>query len=370
MRAPPTGLRPSYTARPGEAVRVFRDDDGGFAIGLGRLRIVSDDMRFVADVVGELGRIVYAPQGEEVLRRGDALGRPVMINKPEPPTAPPNAWIVPDDLRAATAAGKPTGERDTAGNPILGTGAGCGSTIAYDPADWAAGDGARSPVAVLQRMLEEANMNATGSSAGSGGGPVTPTGEGTAGPRLQCRPGKSGNRLIFQYALHNEGPVEVYVMDAVPDRDPATGALRADDQAAVVILGPEGEAILGKFAAPPPLDRHMALAVMPLARLLPPGGTLERELAIPLPLAETSPYFPDLPLRRYEIVDIAGVVFTIGYWVAGMDNLAAAPVEDRPELFAVTTRNTARSARRTTQRFPTTGLQLFKRTDRFPRTLD
>lgn len=357
--------------KPPQAIPVAVGADGLLRIGAaGHIRLDPGNPDFAAGVIAALGRIAATPEGAEILRRGGAAGRIVTIEKPSVATRPPNAWTVPDNPCAATTAGQPTGERDAAGDPVLGTGTGCGSTIVYDPADWGAPGGAQSrSAAVLQGMLEEANMNATGSSAGSDGGPATAGGEGTAGLRLSCRPGKSGNQLVFPYALHNEGPVEVYVMDATRRLDPETRALSADDQAAVVILGPESDAILGRFAPPPPFDRRMALPVMPLARRLPPGGTLERELAVPLPLAETSPYFPDLPLRRYEIVEIRGIVFTIGYWVAGVDNLAAAPLEDRPELFAVTTRNTAKSARRIAQRFPTTGLQLFKRTDAFPRAL-
>jgi hypothetical protein len=44
-------------------------------------------------------------------------------------------------------------------------------------------------------------------------------------------------------------------------------------------------------------------------------------------------------------------------------------VDYAPGLSVVVTRNTGRSARRVSQRFPTTGLQIFKRTDAFPRSL-
>jgi hypothetical protein len=187
--------------------------------------------------------------------------------------------------------------------------------------------------------------------------------------RLTCRPGKAGNLLVFPYTLENSGPGEVYAMEALPSLDAAGAQARADDQAAVVILGGEGDAIVGKFAAPLPTDRRIGVPVLPLARRLPAGASLEGRLHIPAPLAETSPYFADLPLRQYEVVDIRGVVFTIGYWAAGSDGLVAAPVDYAPDLFVVSTRNTLRSARRVTQRFPTTGLQLFKRTDPFPRAL-
>ncbi len=85
---------------------MFRDDDGSFAIGVGRIKIAPDDILFVNDVVSDLGRLAHAPEGEEVLRRGDAIGHTVRIVKPDPPTEPANGWILPDDLAAATAQGQ------------------------------------------------------------------------------------------------------------------------------------------------------------------------------------------------------------------------------------------------------------------------
>ena len=187
--------------------------------------------------------------------------------------------------------------------------------------------------------------------------------------RLTCRPTKAGNLLVFPYTLENQGPAEVYAMHALPHTEAETGQAQASDAAAIVIAGADGEAIVGKFAAPLPTDRRIAVPVFPLARRLAAGATIEGRIEIPLPLAETSPYFPDLPLRRYEVVDIKAVVLTIGYWVAGTDSLVATPAEYAPDLFSVVTRNTLKSALRVVQRFPTTSLQLFKRTDQFPRSL-
>lgn len=186
--------------------------------------------------------------------------------------------------------------------------------------------------------------------------------------RLNCQPSRSGNVLVFPYALENEGPGEVYAMHALPSSAPTSGEAWANEATPVVIANDTGDAIIGKFAAPLPFDRRIAVPIFPLARRLPAGARLEGRIEIPLPLAETSPYFPDLTLRQYEIVDIKGVVFTIGYWPAGIDGLTAVPVDYAPELFAVATRDTLRSARSVSQRFPTSGLQLFKRNDAFPRS--
>ncbi|HEY0419393.1 MAG TPA: hypothetical protein VGC80_07720 [Acetobacteraceae bacterium] len=172
--------------------------------------------------------------------------------------------------------------------------------------------------------------------------------------------------LVFAYTVENPGPGDLYVMDATPSIDPATRQPKADDQAAVVMLGPGDDAIIGKFIAPLPATRRVAMPVIPLAVRLLPGAMLDRRLEVPLPLAEISPYFADLPLRRYQPVDIKGVRFTIGYWDANAEGVAAAPAAFAPGLVAVVTRAPMRAAT-CTQRFPTTGLQLFKRTDDFPR---
>jgi hypothetical protein len=191
----------------------------------------------------------------------------------------------------------------------------------------------------------------------------------SANLRLSCQPAKAGNVLVFPYSLENLGPGDVYAMHALPSGDSVSGEARANDIAAVVIAAENGDVIIGKFVAPLPTDRRIAVPVFPLARRLPAGASLEGRIEIALPLAETSPYFPDLSLRKYEIAEIKGVDLTIGYWVAGNDGLAAFPAEYVPDLFVVETRDTARSAQRVSQRFPTKGLQLFRRIDAFPRAL-
>jgi len=186
---------------------------------------------------------------------------------------------------------------------------------------------------------------------------------------LSCRPGKEGQLLVFPYMAQNRGSTAAYVMDAVASVDEETGEPKANPQAIVVLHGPGDDATVGKFIAPLPTDRRIAMPVIPLARLLTPGATLEGRVEIPIPLAETSPYFADLPLRQYESVEIKGIVFRIGYWVTGIDGLAAVPSEYAPDLFTVVTRDTVRSARLVSQRLPVRSLQLFRRTDEFPRAI-
>jgi hypothetical protein len=147
--------------------------------------------------------------------------------------------------------------------------------------------------------------------------------------RLECRPSKTGNLLLFPYTLENVGPGDVYAMHALPSADPATHEAQGNDTAAIVIASDNGDAIIGKFVAPFPTDRRIAVQVFPLARRLSVGAKLEGRIEIPLPLAETSPYFPDLTLRGYEMAEIKGVALTIGYWISGNDGLSVNPAITR-----------------------------------------
>lgn len=157
--------RQNYTARAGEALHIFRTDQLDFGVGNGRLTIASDDPIFIDAVTRDIGRLAHTPEGDAVLRRGDALRQPVRIIKPDPATEPPNAWITPDDIGAATSTHAVVGRAD-GGGPMRGTGAGCGSTIVYNPADWPRPGDPDSPdsAEVLLIALRQANANAEGRS--------------------------------------------------------------------------------------------------------------------------------------------------------------------------------------------------------------
>jgi hypothetical protein len=184
---------------------------------------------------------------------------------------------------------------------------------------------------------------------------------------LNCQPCKEGRFLVFPYEVRNSSTADVYVMHAMPSVKQRGGVGKANAQGLVVAHGPGDNVTLGKLIPPPPTDRRIAVPVVPLARHLAPGKCLDARIEVPLPLAETSPYFQELLLREYDIVDVQGVVLSLGYWFAGVDGLAAMPVDYGPGLFTIVTRDTVHSAKRVSLLFPARGLQLFKRTDKFPR---
>lgn len=183
-----------------------------------------------------------------------------------------------------------------------------------------------------------------------------------SGATLVCRPDRAGNRLVFPYTVTNNGTSDLYVMDAVPWGDRQAGL---DRNAVTIWLGNDGFAHILRGIPPLPEDRDVYGHVIPLAAKVPPGETLERVVEVPLPLAESSPYYPDLPLREYQLTDIQGAVLTVEFLRATAEGFRAEPGEDG--LFRVAAKDTFGQVERLSSAFPSRQLQILKRPDNFPR---
>jgi hypothetical protein len=186
---------------------------------------------------------------------------------------------------------------------------------------------------------------------------------------LSCHPCRNGKHISFPYHLENHGPGDIYVMDALPAVEPDGNVARANDQNVVTILRGEDEAVLGKYLAPVPSDRRVMVPVTPLARLLKAGAALDGKLDVRLPLAETSPYLPDLMLRSYDPVELTTIVFALNYWPTTVPGLFAMPAEYAPDHLVLVARQLKAGVKFAWQRFPAKGLQLLKRNDAFPRSV-
>jgi hypothetical protein len=189
------------------------------------------------------------------------------------------------------------------------------------------------------------------------------------GLHLLCQPNKVPDAFVFAYRAENQSAVPLYVMDAMPHVDPATHAVSANPQAAAVILGEDGVALVGKFIAPLPQDRILLAPDLPLCALLQPGEAIERELRIPLPFAEASPYFTDLPLRDYAVAEVSAIAFAIGFLAAGTPGLHGAPAAYAPGLHVISPTLVPVTAGLALRMLPVKKLEILKRTDAFPREL-
>jgi len=184
---------------------------------------------------------------------------------------------------------------------------------------------------------------------------------------LECQPTRVGNNLSFPYTITNSSDVDIYVMDAVPAVDPSTRQAVADRNSVVIYLMSDGRAHVLRGIAPLPTDRRVYMRVIPLAVKLAAGATLTRQIEVPLPLAETSPYFPDLPLRQYEPVDLPGVRFSVEYLRGTVEGFSATPVDFADDLLRVAARNTVGMTERVSCSYQTQRISIMKRTDAFPR---
>ncbi|MBV9783198.1 MAG: hypothetical protein JO264_05205 [Acidisphaera sp.] len=344
-------MRPTRQFHPRPALKVtLREAELQLHIGEGGwLRLDPRDGTYASEVIGALGSIATDENLAATLERIAAAAQPVLIARPPAATMPPNAWSRPADLRGATAAGLPTGLLDRDGMPVLGTGGGTGSTVSFDPADWLPAQRHR----VLHAALREAGMDAQGERQPSSPPPRDKPVE----LLLSCQPRREAGCLVFPYRLENRSDREVFVMGgvaveaAVPER-------RVHQDLAVVLLGSDGDAVLGKVPPPLPLDTRPALPCLPLATMLPSGGVLERLLIVTEPLAESSPLLPPADLQVCEAVEIAGVVFSIAYWTPAGGEQRAVPFPDAPDSHDVSGLG---NPARVTQRFPVRGLRMLRR---------
>jgi hypothetical protein len=186
--------------------------------------------------------------------------------------------------------------------------------------------------------------------------------------RLQCRPGKADGHLVFPYEVTNTGSAPVLVMDAWKRTLPAGGGFAADQQVAEVTLRADGVVILGKYVPALPPNLRIVVPELPLCRLLNPGDTMQGELRIRLPLAEQTPYLPELRLSGYEPVELKGTIFAIGWWPLAQQGLAAAPAAWAPDHYLVAPLGRLPPAGTAQQRFPTARLEILRRKDGFPRS--
>jgi hypothetical protein len=184
---------------------------------------------------------------------------------------------------------------------------------------------------------------------------------------LECKPTRIGTKLSFPYTVMNRSEADIYVMDAVASVDPSSKTAVANRDSVVIYVMSDGRAHVLKGIAPLPTDRRVTVRIIPFATKLPPGETLTRQLDVPLPLAETSPYFADLPLRQYEMVDIPGVLFSVDFLRSTAEGFSAMPVDFAPDLYRVSAKNTVGMTERLSTSFPTQRLSIMKRGDAFPR---
>jgi len=188
--------------------------------------------------------------------------------------------------------------------------------------------------------------------------------------RLACKPGKADGKLIFAYQLTNDSSEAIYVIEAMPELDKTSRKLKPNQDFLVTICGEDGMAIVARTIPPPPVERALAGPFLPLVTRLAPGGTLQRRVAAILPWAESSPYFPDLPLRQYAPVAVTATNFAVGFWPASIPGLAAAPATYAPEFLQFSCPDPAAALQHARLRFPTSGLEILRRLDDFPRSIN
>ena len=184
---------------------------------------------------------------------------------------------------------------------------------------------------------------------------------------LTCDIARDGDAIVFTYSLANQGRAAVFVADASPLADPATGRRRADPGSATTWLGADGQAHVLKGTAPLPPTADPEAPILPLGIWLDAGKRIERRLAERLPLAEHSPYVPLGNLAEYRLAPIQGVALTVEVLPALPGLLAEARDIARGVWRIADGEAAAGLAQRLTCAFRARGLFMLARRDAYPR---
>jgi hypothetical protein len=192
------------------------------------------------------------------------------------------------------------------------------------------------------------------------GSPVSQTQHPLPQVTLQCSPARSGNELVFPYTVTNDGPGDVYVADAFHRVDPTTHAVSVDEALVSIRMEPDNFALIVRGVPPRPM-MPVTRPIQPLMHRLGPGQKLDRELKVPLPLAETSPYQPYSNVRDYVLKPIEGVVLAVDWMAASTEGLVATPAVGADDLYTLHATNYLRDMQRITSRHPTRGLSILER---------
>ena len=183
---------------------------------------------------------------------------------------------------------------------------------------------------------------------------------------LSCRPSRVENSLQFDYSVANLSASDIYLLDGFPRVDPTTHEASIDPNGAYV-TALEGRAAFVLKGIPPLPRNPVTVRIIPLGSKIAAGETLERTLVLPMPLAEQSPYFGELPLRNYEQYDISRVIVGVQILRSTKEGFAAGQADFASGYFRVQTLKTVHDAETLTCEFPTKSLILLKRKDGFVR---
>ena len=184
---------------------------------------------------------------------------------------------------------------------------------------------------------------------------------------LTCDIARDGDAIVFTYSLANQGRAPVFVADANPLADPATGRRRADPASATTWLGADGQAHVLKGTAPLPPTADPVAPILPLGTWLDAGKRIERRLTERLPLAEHSPYVPLGNLAEYRLAPIQGVALTVEVLPA-LPGLVAEARDIARGIWRVADAEAAAGlAQRLTCAFRARGLFMLARKDAYPR---
>jgi hypothetical protein len=145
--------------------------------------------------------------------------------------------------------------------------------------------------------------------------------------------------LTITYRIVNTGATPIYVLDLLPSVDPQTRKPGVNSSAAYVALPGQRQARVMRGIHPVPPTTFVAAAVMPLGTRLEENESVERSLALALPLRQQSCY--DWAKRSVELESesVDQVEFIVQYVTLSTEGLEARPAPNGEGLYRIWAKN-------------------------------
>jgi len=154
----------------------------------------------------------------------------------------------------------------------------------------------------------------------------------------------SATELRIRYTIANKSGGDIYVLDGLKTLG-ANGQVVVSTSDYALVKNSAGDAEVLVGIAPLPANKLVAVRTMPVATRLAPGASQTRELqAVPLPLAERTPYITPDELQNAPIATVARLVLGVQFVRASVPGLVATPLPFAPAHYEVKTPQTAQDA--------------------------
>lgn len=179
--------------------------------------------------------------------------------------------------------------------------------------------------------------------------------------------GKENLSVIFE--LRNKSKDDIYVLDIFPIYDLETMKPSVDLNNTVVVWDEAEGVRLIRGLPPYPREKSMSVFYTPYSSKISPGGTLKRNLELPLPLLEFNPYYSPLERDKYDPITVSKIKLYVHFLKSSVEGFEAKEVEFAKDVFFVKSKFLLRDIQKVYKEQSVGPVKLLKYPETFTRSL-